>query len=160
MIKSLVATSVAVLAVIGSASVAHADESEPAPISIDLVRGDNIVYERRPDTWAAHGDFSFFVRLADAGSENLDEATVFVSLPPEVEVTGFAGDRWECEDTEGGIDCYNPDLVVPGEEWPQLTVFGSVREANGRIDSLDVYAKTGEYGAAHKGQWFRTINVG
>ncbi|WP_285745565.1 hypothetical protein [Lentzea sp. NBRC 105346] len=125
-----------------------ASAAETAPIDIRMTKGDGVYGSEYH--WQSRGTFDFTVTLTDTGAGNLYGTTVFVSVPEGADVTGWAGERWDCEHTGGGIDCTNPDLVVPGEAWPELTV--QLRPTEYFPDeTLDVYATSGGYGAAHEG---------
>nr|WP_042186362.1 hypothetical protein [Kibdelosporangium sp. MJ126-NF4]CEL17231.1 hypothetical protein [Kibdelosporangium sp. MJ126-NF4]CTQ91539.1 hypothetical protein [Kibdelosporangium sp. MJ126-NF4] len=92
---------------------------------------------------------SFEVHARDNTEYTEDGVHLFLSLPPQLHVSGYDGDRWNCWDVDGGIECTNPDTVVPEEEWPVLTV-----RFNGNdwiTDSLDVYGHNDTLGDAHFG---------
>ncbi|SES41927.1 hypothetical protein [Lentzea albida] len=156
MIKALLCTAVAAVVACAGGSAANAAEGEPAPIdirmSVDGSQGVAHVFEGRT-YWVSRTAFDFTVLLTDVGDEDEQGVTVFLSVPDELDVQSW-GDGWTCEDTEGGIDCHHPDLVVPGEAWPELY---SRADPNQQyiVDSIDVYATTGDYEASHEGVHYK-----
>ncbi|MFD4640934.1 hypothetical protein ACFWN2_26745 [Lentzea sp. NPDC058436] len=152
MIKALLCAAVAGVVAFSGTSVANAAEGETAPIDIRMSLDTSATtYERVTETgvrWVSRGPFDFSVQLRDVGDENEQGATVFLSVPELLDVQSW-GDGWSCEDTDGGIDCYHPDLVVPGEAWPVLYL--RAFPVNYGNDTIDVYATTGDYEPTHEG---------
>ncbi|TWP45190.1 hypothetical protein FKR81_39600 [Lentzea tibetensis] len=133
-----------------------AQASEPSPVAIQLTPRDGLRVDE-DGTWIAdQDDFYFRVSTSDAGDENLDELTLFVSIPDEIELFTISAE-WECWDVDGGVECHNPRLMVPGESWPDLLIYARVHDEMDAPDSIDVYATTGEYGPAHEGVPFQTV---
>lgn len=150
MIRTLLSTAVAGVVAFSVAPVANAAETAPIDIRMTLDETSMIrEYVAEDGThWAGRGLFDFSVLLTDIGGENEQGVSVFLSVPDTLDVRS-QGDGWSCEDTEGGIDCYHPDLVVPGEAWPELHFRAW---PNDYIrDTIDVYATTGDYDPAHEG---------
>ncbi|NKE61905.1 hypothetical protein FXN61_36160 [Lentzea sp. PSKA42] len=152
MIKTLLSATVAGLVAFSGASTASAAEGETAPIDIRMTLHESSMIHEYPGEdgplWSGRGMFDFSVLLTDVGEGNEQGVTVFLSVPDTLDVRSW-GDGWSCEDTEGGIDCYHPDLVVPGEAWPELHFRGF--PSNHVQDTIDVYATTGDYAPAHEG---------
>jgi hypothetical protein len=123
------------------------------PLAVRLEAGHGI--HVLPDgTWVGNPylDYNdFTVRAEDLGKETDEGLFHFVSLPTDqIEVIGYEGDRWECWDVDGGIDCTNPDTVVLGEQWPSLTV--QYRSLGKEVqDTLDVYGENETLGKDHFG---------
>ncbi|TWP45189.1 hypothetical protein FKR81_39595 [Lentzea tibetensis] len=154
MFKTAAAVCAAAALSLAASPLAHASD-EPSPVSIDLDRGMGMGVDRE-GTWTANTFGYFTVDLSDAADENLDEVSVFVSVPDAVEVADYSGDDWDCWDVDGGIECHNPQLMVPGEAWPTLTVHLYVHDHMDDVGSIDVYATTGDFGPAHEGVPFQT----
>lgn len=139
------------LAVAPSASAA----GEPAPVSIDINPGHAMYWNSR-GWWEVKASFGrFSVDITDIGGEDLDETTIFVSIPPEIDISRYEGDGWNCWDVDGGVECHNGHVVVPGEAWPRLDLGFDVDHMTSP-DSIDVYATTGDFGPAHEGIPFKT----
>lgn len=159
MIKALLSATVAGLVAFAGAPAAHAAETAPIDIRMTLDKAQDVWESVREDGtyWSSRGSFDFSVLLTDIGEENEQGATVFLSVPDELDVQSW-GDGWSCEDTEGGIDCHHPDLVVPGEAWPELYF-----RANSAVyvrDTIDVYASTGDYAPSHEGvHYYKDIST-
>jgi hypothetical protein len=153
MIKSLLCAAAAGVVAFSGASAANAAEGETAPIDIRMALDGSALVQYVEDNgtthWMGRGTFDFSVLLTDVGEGNEQGVTVFLSVPDELDVQSW-GDGWSCEDTEGGLDCHHADLVVPGEAWPELHFRGLPYE-NYILDSIDVYATTGDYEASHEG---------
>ncbi|WNV88354.1 hypothetical protein [Umezawaea sp. Da 62-37] len=116
---------------------AAADSGRSAPVRVDIEPGRGIVVTP-DDYWYIRGTFSFTVSVTDVGEDNDENLFAFVSVPDEIRMVGYEGERWECAAVEGGVDCSNPDLVVPGEAWPLLTITAT---GTGYVqDTLDVHA--------------------
>jgi hypothetical protein len=150
MFKALLTTAVAGLVALAGAPSANATEGDTAPIDIWMKSTHGVPGDT--DYWYTRGRFGFSVLLTDIGEENMQGVTVFLSIPEELDVQS-SGDGWVCEDTEGGVDCRHPNLVVPDEAWPELHFEAY---SNEHIhDTIDVYATTGDYSPSHEGvTWF------
>jgi hypothetical protein len=152
MIKTLLSVAVAGLVAFSGASTANAAVGETAPIDIRMTLEESrwIFMHDGPNgqSWEGRGPFDFSVLLTDVGEGNQQGVTVFLSVPDVLDVQSW-GDGWTCEDTEGGIDCHHPDLVVPGEAWPELHFRGIPSDYV--RDTIDVYATTGDYEPSHEG---------
>jgi hypothetical protein len=150
MIRTLLSTAVAGVVAFSVAPVANAAETAPIDIRMTLDTPGMREYVDEDGThWEGRGLFDFSVLLTDVGSENEEGVTMFLSVPPPPMDVQAWGDGWSCEDTEGGIACYHPDLVVPGEAWPELHFRAW---PNDYIrDTIDVYATTGDYDPSHEG---------
>src|SRR5882672_9905465 len=114
----------------------HDDTGDPLAIDVEAGPG---IWAKPTGEWESRTSFSFVVTVTDSGSGNDEDLSVFVSVPDQTKIRQTSGDRWTCQDVDGGVRCTNPDLVVPGEAWPALTVQGWVLSDN-HDDSLDVYA--------------------
>ena len=150
MIKHIVVTAAAIAgATLLVAPPASAGDG--AMIEAELSPWDN-VQQVSPTRWyvGQSEDFTFTVDVTNDSVHGQDALTVFVSVP--FEVTGYEGDRWNCWDVDGGVQCANPDVTVPREDWPTLFVHGRTTEVDIR-DSIDVYA-TSNVGADHSGMEF------
>jgi hypothetical protein len=150
MFKVLLSTAVAGLVAFAGAPAAHAAETAPIDIRMTLEEADDVRESVEEDGvhWGGRGSFTFSVLLTDVGPGNEQGVTVFLSVPDGVDVQSW-GDGWSCEDTEGGVDCYHGDLVVPGEAWPELN-FRAIPYLHLQ-DTIDVYASTGDYAPSHEG---------
>jgi hypothetical protein len=150
MIKTLLSTAVAGVIAFSGASAANAAETAPIDIRMTLDKTGGIFEYVWEDGvhWNGRGAFTFSVLLTDVGSANEQGVTMFLSVPDGLDVQSW-GDGWSCEDAEGGIDCHHGDLVVPGEAWPELHFRGSPDDY--MLDTIDVYATTGDYSPSHEG---------
>jgi hypothetical protein len=149
----------AVLALaVGSASVAAGSPPvaqsprqaapQAGPVRVELSPGDGVAIAN-DNIWYVHGgSFSFSV-TASAGGRNQEHVTVFVSLPSSFTVEGFEGERWDCKAVEGGLECTNPDVVVPREAWPALTL--TAKGSEYVYDSIDAYVRGPQDSDAHHG---------
>lgn len=123
---------------------ASADESNG--LAIELVDGVGIHVDPLNSEWYSpwNRPFDFHINVTDTSEFDDTDLTLFVSVP--FEVVGYEGEGWACRDVDGGVECAIPDLVVPGETWPTLTIEG---QSGDRIDdSIDVYASS-RLGDAH-----------
>ncbi|MGI5504871.1 hypothetical protein [Lentzea sp. CA-135723] len=159
MIKALLCTAVAGVVAFSGVSTANAAETAPIDIRMTLATSPTAFENVYPGGtyWSTHGEFDFSVRLRDVGTENQQGVTVFLSVPDTLDVQ-VRGDGWTCEDTEGGVDCHHADLMVPYEAWPELYVHGLPDDYV--LDSIDVYATTGDYEASHEGVYYQNETVG
>jgi hypothetical protein len=162
MFKALAATAAAVALSFGVAPAANA-AGEQAPVSIDIIPGHAMYWKEYGSTgwWETHASFArFAVDITDVGSEDLDETTIFVSIPRAVDVSYYDGEGWECWDVdEGGnygIECHNGHIVVPGEAWPRLDIGVDVHDHMRSPGSIGVDVTTGDYEPAHEGIPFKT----
>jgi hypothetical protein len=136
---------------ISATLVPSAEAARADVLRVDLNAGSGI--EVVDDYWV--GDphaprMEFTVTMTDVGNLNDENGGVFVSVPDDLEVTFSWGNRWECIDVTGGIVCESPDLVVPGESWPKLTV--SIDAHGNEInDTIDAYAYSQRQAQAHDG---------
>jgi hypothetical protein len=163
MFKALAATCAAVALAFGVAPAANA-AGEQAPVSIDIIPGHAMYWRDTMGWWEIKASYGrFAVDITDAGSEDLDETTIFVSIPRDIDVSHYNGEGWECWDVdEGGnygIECHNGHIVVPGEAWPRLDIGFDVHTHMSSPDSIDVYVTTGDYEPAHSGIPFKTDTI-
>jgi hypothetical protein len=141
-----------------SASGAPATTANPAatavagadPIAIEVERGDGVIVRNHDGAWVSRTQFTFAMTFTDVDVDNDEGLSVFISIPEEADVRGYDGERWDCWDVDGGLECANPDLVVPGEAWPTLGLRGQVLNAR-YGDTLDVYATGQDQREAHWG---------
>ncbi|PRY37804.1 hypothetical protein [Umezawaea tangerina] len=140
-------TTLCAMTVAGTALPASADTAQSGPVRVDIAPGKGIVVTP-DDYWYVRGTFSFTASVTDVGEADDENLFVFVSVPDVIRMTGYQGDRWRCESVEGGVDCTNPDLVVPGEAWPLLTI--TATGAGYVQDTLDVHA------VADSAEWTQT----
>jgi len=124
-----------------------AGATEGGTLGVALTPGRGILAS--PNFWYIHGTFKFSVEVTDIGGDDDENLFVFISIPDEIDVTLYSGTRWYCEDVDGGVDCMNPDYVVPGEAWPLLTI--TARGSTRVSDTLDVYAIADSDDEAHVG---------
>ena len=95
--------------------------------------------------WRGDSMFDFTVTVTDISARRNHDATVQVSIPigwdgygPPIgaDIRGYEGDDWTCVDTDPGVvSCTNPDVVVPGESFPTLTLHYYPDCAGGPIDA-------------------------
>ncbi|PRY41776.1 hypothetical protein CLV43_105535 [Umezawaea tangerina] len=129
-------------------ALADAPDRQTGPVRVTLKPLSGVVVT--PNRyWYIRGEFRFTVKATDVGTEDDQNLFVFVSIPDEIRMTTFSGNRWRCESVVGGLDCSNPDLVVPGESWPALTI--TTRGTGYVQDTLDVYAIANGDDWAHVG---------
>jgi hypothetical protein len=118
-------------------------------IDIDVEPGPGI-WAKPTGGWESRTSFSFAVTITDTGDANQQPLSVFVSVPDQAQIRQTSGDRWTCANVDGGARCTNPDLVIPDEAWPTLTIQGWVL-SDSRDDTLDIYADSPGAPQAHWG---------
>lgn len=159
-VAGLVGVGAVVALAVGSATIATGSQPVEQPVrqaaapakadqgSVELASGRGVA--DLGERWYVHATpFEFSVTAGSAGVEKADGATVFVSWPAEIVMTGSSGVGWSCAEVEGGAECVNSTAVGSEQTWPVLTV-----NAKGTAtvkDTLDVYLRGVGTAEAHAG---------